>query len=230
MISRIRSIAIAAGLAIGLTSCVGTAMASPQYTFSSISVNALDWKDDTHKDNMFLEAEAGASFNWGEVYGFVDLENPGKSDQAYFAKATARVNMAKGVQAYFQFNDWNDGNFQTQNRVMGLGTSYSKGSFWVKPFIGVNQEQVTGQGSRMNGYLTGYAAGMQVTDSISVSNWHETFIARKGDQKNGHNGAVALWYALDKTWTTGVQYRYATSNLGTEGFSKGLIYTIKANL
>lgn len=226
----LRNSLIAAAAAIGLTSCAAPAMAAPVYSFSSVSVNSLDWKDDAHKDYMFLEAEAGAGYKWGEVYGFVDLENIGKDTQAYFAKVTARVNMAKGVQAYFQFNDWNDGDFQTQNRVIGLGTEYSKGSFWIKPFAGVNQEQVTGQGARMNGYITGYVAGMSFGDKFSVTNWHETFISRKDDQKNGHNGAVAAWYHLDKTWTTGVQYRYATSNLGNEGFSKGIVYTIKANL
>ena len=220
------SLIVAALSALCLT---GAAQAAPTYTFGSASVNMLDWKDNAHKDYAFVELEGGAGFNWGEVYGFVDLENAGKDTQAYFAKATARVNMAKGIQAYFQFNDWNDGNFQTQNRIMGLGTSYEKGSFWVKPFVGVNQEQVTGKGARSNGYVAGYVAGMQVTQNISVTNWHETFMGREDSQKNGHNGAVAAWYALDKTWTTGVQYRYATSNLGNEGFSKGLIYTIKAN-
>ncbi|MFV8208602.1 outer membrane protein OmpK, partial [Enterobacter cloacae complex sp.6701988] len=75
--------------AAALTSLAGTANAENflgyQNGFADINVNYLDWsrhtvnksKNTTHKEDFaYFELEGGANFNWGELYGFFDLENP----------------------------------------------------------------------------------------------------------------------------------------------------------
>lgn len=62
-----------------------------QNGFANINVNYLDWshrtvqksKNTTHKkDFAYIELEGGANFKWGELYGFIDLENPFKKQHA----------------------------------------------------------------------------------------------------------------------------------------------------
>ncbi|MXR35982.1 outer membrane protein OmpK [Craterilacuibacter sinensis] len=256
-------------IALGCALAAPAALASNDWSFKNVSVNWLDWSNGTEarteagfagkKDFAFLELEGGFGGSWGEAYGFFDIENPGhnakevdsKDNRRYAAKVSTRFNLAEvagmPVQLYGQIYDSREHNgFFDQNRVLGLGTSWSRGNFWIKPFIGAHQELKQDVGAHFNGWMAGYVAGYSFTafgQSFMATQWHETEFARKdrylsmfdaaGNEvkggKTGNNGAVALWWNVNKALTTGVQYRYADQKLGVTGYQNAMIYSVKYN-
>lgn len=252
-------------IALALASCAGFAHAD--YTFSNVSANWLDWssntQDRTNKgrfggkaDFAYLEAEGGMGGNWGELYGFADVENAdqntrenGGQNRRYATKVVARVNVAQignlPVQAYAHVYDFREGKFYDQNRVLGLGTSFSAGSLWVKPFLGAHQEFKQGVGAHRNGMMAGWVLGFPFKaagQDLMVTQWHEIefdrenrYLAMGKDGKvvNGrklaNNGAVSLWWNATKSVTGGLTYRYADQKLGSATYQRALITTIKYN-
>ncbi|RLV61288.1 ion channel protein Tsx [Parashewanella curva] len=92
-----KMLAIAGAAAAAMTA--GTAQAEQYYGFMTASVNYLDWTEKTidrtttvdqggqglggtKKDFLFLELEGGAGYDWGDVYGFIDIENPGNINKS----------------------------------------------------------------------------------------------------------------------------------------------------
>lgn len=257
-------------IALGCALAAPSALAANDWSFKNVSVNWLDWSDGTEtrtnagafggkKDFAYLELEGGFGGNWGEAYGFFDIENPGmgstetdsRDQRRYAAKAVARFNVAEvgglPLQVYTHLYDTRDHHgFFDQNRVLGVGTSWRSGNFWVKPFIGAHQELKSGVGAHFNGWMAGYVAGYDFTafgQSLSLTQWHETEFARKErflamgnpdggvtqGKKTGQNGAVALWWNVNKSLTTGVQYRYADDKLGSATYQNAMIYSVKYN-
>lgn len=251
--------------AVVMAGCASLAHAD--YSFSNISANWLDWSDGTEartgsgpfgqkQDFGYLEAEGGMGGNWGELYGFVDIENPTQSDnevggqnRRYASKIVARANVATvaglPVQAYAHVYDFRDGGFFDQNRVVGLGTSLSKGNLWVKPFIGAHQELKKGIGADRNGMMAGWVLGYSFNiagQNMMVTQWHEIefdredkflTMAQNGNVVTGnkvaHNGAVSLWWNATKNVTGGLTYRYADQKLGSASWQNALITTVKYN-
>ena len=251
--------------AIVLAGCASLAHAD--YSFSNVSVNWLDWSDGTEartgtgpfgakSDFGSLEAEGGMGGAWGELYGFVDIENPdqnthenGGDNRRYATKVVARANVATvaklPVQAYAHVYDFRDGDFFSQNRVLGLGTSLSAGDLWVKPFIGAHQQLDKGIGAHRNGMMAGWVLGFPFKlagQSMMVTQWHEIEFAREnrylGMAKNGavvtarktaNNGAVSLWWNATKSVTAGLTYRYADQKLGSASYQNALISSLKVN-
>ena len=77
-----------ATIALATMTAAATASADYLYGFGNVSINRLDWtnkteKNTAHDDFTYLELEGGAGFTWGEVYGFIDLENPHKSSERW---------------------------------------------------------------------------------------------------------------------------------------------------
>lgn len=81
----VKMMAVAAATFAALST--GAAQAEQFYGFSNMSVNYLDWTAKAEErsnggyggakeDFVYLEIEGGAGYSWGDVYGFVDLENP----------------------------------------------------------------------------------------------------------------------------------------------------------
>ena len=227
-----------------------TANAEYLYGFGSFSVNYLNWMDKTeehtnHKDFLFLELEGGAGFNWGEVYGFFDLENPEKSNKEIdnngrrtALKGTIRYYLGEtGLNLYAHVYDLNDsGNgFSEQNRLLGVGYNFQNANAYFKPFLAANNTDNTFF-SGFNGYVLGWVAGYNFElfqQSFSLSNWNEYEFDRavsygNGD-KEGWNGAVALWWNAPHNVTLGLQYRYADDKLGAGTYQDGFIYTAKYN-
>ncbi|OWY41060.1 hypothetical protein CEK28_01975 [Xenophilus sp. AP218F] len=232
------------------------------YSFANVSANWLDWSnrttDQAHKrDFGYLEAEGGMGGNWGELYGFFDIENPGKSnngtdgkDRRFTTKVVARYNMTKigdvPVQLYGHVYDTRGNGFGgfdtffTQNRVLGLGTDFTIGGVTIKPFFGVHNElDSNSTGSGFNGYMTGYVLlypFQAFGQNLMISQWHETELDRQDKfTKNyksrvGQNGALALWWTPTKAITTGLQYRYADQKLGSSAYQNAVIYSIKYNI
>ena len=249
--------------AAALVSLAGTANAENflgyQNGFADINVNYLDWsrhtenksKNTTHKEDFaYFELEGGANFNWGELYGFFDVENPfnkqhedpGKN-QRYTLKTTARVYIADtGFNLYGHvYGTWSlpgdkhGGNFHEVNTLYGIGYNTSIGDLWFKPFVALHYVDQTYY-SGNNGYVVGWVAGYNFKmfqEDFMITNWHEMEFARHERYGNGGrdgvNGALAFWWNATPNLAAGVQYRYADNKLGDDFYQDAIIYTLKYN-
>ncbi len=88
----------------------------------------------------------------------------------------------------------------------------------------------------MNGYMFGWVFDYQFSikeHKFSLSQWHEHTFARDDedgyDDNIGTQGAISFWWHPTKLITTGVQYRYASYELGSLEYQDGLIYSLKYN-
>lgn len=222
-----------------------------QWGFGNVSLNYLDWDQQTEdkstkKDFTFLEIEGGAQHSWGELYGFFDLEEVGKTgDEVRTAsKGVLRYYLGKSnVSIYAHVYDFNAAGFAEQNRVLGLGYQLTGETapgqaWWFKPFLGfhdVSQTFFNGSNGYMAGWIIGYSFQIS-TQNFLFTDWHEYEFSRKeayaagnGRQTTSHNGAAAIWWMINKEITLGLQYRYANDKLGTEGNMGAVITTVKYN-
>lgn len=230
-----------------------------QNGFANISLNYFDWSQRAEnksahstrkKDFAYFELEGGANFNWGELYGFFDVENPFHQrktelsrNQRYAVKTTGRFYLGNsGFNLYGHlYGIWSlpgykyGGNFHEINTLYGFGYNFSRGNFWLKPFLAlhyVDQSFYSGH----NGYVIGWVAGYSFqlwSQNFSITNWHEMEFNRAkrygNGGKEGINGAIALWWTPFETLSAGIQYRYADNKLGDDFYHDGIIYTIKYN-
>ncbi|WP_371188053.1 outer membrane protein OmpK [Thalassotalea maritima] len=199
-------------LAAGAAMSAVPAQAEYLYGFGSFSVNYLDWTAKTEdrtnlegfggakEDFLFLEVEGGAGFSWGDVYGFIDLENPanvsskgsdyeekgGTGGFRIAAKGSVAVNMGESNWNYYghvySFTEASGG-FYDQNVVLGVSYDlFTDFGLWVKPFVGAHIENQTFAGSGFNGYMAGWVLGydfMVGDQKFAVTQWHETEFGRK---------------------------------------------------
>ncbi|ATJ83592.1 outer membrane protein OmpK [Halomonas beimenensis] len=255
-----------ASLLAGLAPIAQADALTPNWSFANASVNYLDWSGGTEErtatnaaksDFVYLELEGGAGFDWGELYGFFDAENPnhgsfdersgGKDNFRTAAKVTSHFYLGDSpFSLYAHVYDFRDHGFDVreQDQVLGLGYRHTfANGLWIKPFLGPARVQSSGY-TGMNGYIGGWVAGYDfhaLGQRLSLTNWHEQTFARDdayltqnfvGEKagSTGTNGAVALWWHPVETITTGVQYRYADEKLGTPGaYQNALIYSLKLN-
>lgn len=226
--------------------------------FADIGVHYLDWSGRTtekssnksHKDDFgYLELEGGASFSWGETYGFFDWENfyngrhdkPG-SEQRYTFKNTHRIYLSDTglnlyLHAYGTYGSANRNHFHDDMFLYGVGYNVVGNGWWFKPFIAkryTDQTYYTGDNGYVAGWVAGYSFGLGKA-KFTLTNWNEyefdrdaTYAAGNGG-KEGLNGAVALWWNATPLVTTGIQYRYADDKLGEAWYQDALIYSIKFN-
>lgn len=243
-----KSTLAAAVLAAGFSA---SASADYQYGFGNVSISRLDWTDKTEdhtknrkKDFTFLEIEGGAGFDWGEVYGFFDLENPHKSNEESDGdgrrtamKGTLRYNLGQtGFNIYGHIYDFSSAGFDEQNRLLGVGFNYQNANFFWKPFVAANNTETTffsGYNGLVAGWVLGYNFNL-LEQNFMFTNWHEYEFDRdtqyQEGKKDGQNGAVALWWNANKKITLGIQYRYADDKLGESTYQDGMVYTLKYNL
>ncbi len=230
-----------------------------QWGFANISINYLDWTRSTthksgglsHKDDFaYIELEGGAGYDWGELYGFLDLENPfnKKNDklgdnQRYVFKTVGRYYLGNSGfnlhgQVYGLYSLPGDNrNFHEVNGMYGLGYNATFDSLWLKPFVALHYVDQTYY-SGHNGYVIGWVGGYDFTawnEKFSITNWNEMEFDRAqkygagNGGSSGVNGAVAVWWTPVKQFTTGIQYRYAANKLGENFLQNGIIYSIKYN-
>lgn len=236
-----KSALAAAVMAAGFSA---TASAEYLYGFANVSINRLDWSDKTENrshqnDFTFLEIEGGAGFDWGEVYGFFDLENPHKSNdegRATAMKGTIRYNIgSSGFNLYGHIYDLNGSGFYEQNRLLGVGFNYRNASFFWQPFLAVNNTE-NNDVSGFNGYVAGWVLGYGfnlMDQDFMVTNWNEYEFDRDAEYvggQSGLNGAAALWWNMNEKITLGLQYRYAEEKLGSPTYQDGFVYSLKYNL
>ncbi len=226
------------------------------YSFIDTSVNYLDWSSSTQsnsiqKDFTYLEIEGGAGWDWGEFYGFTDLENPLKkyNDSApdnlhLVLKPILDIYIQNGFAVHLQNFYFNSKEFYVNNLVVGISYKYCNESsnFWIIPFLGVHYQSSTYY-SGYNGIMAGWSFNYDFKifgEDFYLFNWNEIEFARAkeayqlpdgtpiGDEKAyGLNGALSCWYKITPSFTTGIQYRYAKYKLGSNTYQSGFIYTLK---
>ena len=218
------------------------------YSFKNVSVNYLDWTSKTEEntpqeDFVYLEFEGGVGFDWGEFYMFFDIENPTKSWSAEPAgnmrlvlKPILDINIVDNLSLHIQDYNLQSKDFFVSNLVVGVAYKISTDfGLWIRPFIGPHYQESTYY-SGMNGYMAGWAFvyDFKITkEKFSISQWHEHTFDR--DSKNGYDGdigtqgALAFWWHPTSKLTTGIQYRYASYELGNSEYQDGLIYSLKYN-
>ncbi|NMP15729.1 MULTISPECIES: outer membrane protein OmpK [unclassified Thalassotalea] len=224
------------------------AQAEQFYGFADVNINFLDWTDKAEdrsnpdiggfggekEDFFYIEVEGGAGFDWGDIYGFFDVENPGNSRNygqfsedagetdgfRYAMKGSIAVNVGDSNWNYYShfysFSEASNG-FYDQNWVLGFSYDiFTESGFWMKPFLGVHIENQTFNGSGTNGYMAGWVLGydFQIGEQkFGISQWHETEFARK-DQFRG-NGTQ---YTLNSTgWNGAVALWWHFSSKMTTG-------------
>lgn len=194
--------------AVAAAAMSAPAQAEQYYGFADISVNYLDWSDGTtertnggKEDFVYLELEGGAGYNWGDVYGFLDIENPTKGDFGYDTqkeKAEAFRVAAKGSIALnvgeTNFNYYgqlyslstSDG-FYEQNFVVGASYDINTDfGLWVKPFLGVHYVHNNFIGAGFNGGMGGWVLGYNfklADQDFMITNWNEIEFARADEYR-----------------------------------------------
>jgi hypothetical protein len=226
----------------------------PFYSFGSINLHHLTWskqtkKSTTHSDFTYLEAEGGAGWSWGEVYFLGAIENPSKSydkefgdNRRYTLKPVVNLTIKDGFSVHLQDFHFKSRDFDIDNVYAGLGYKYATDGFWIKTFATLHYQK-SSYYSGMNGYAAGWVAKYDFAllgESLTLFNWHEMEFARDKEDyslpdgtlvgnggADGVNGALALWWNIDKNYTLAMQYRYAKHKLGFAPTQEGLIATLK---
>ncbi len=196
-----RKIAILAALVALL---LPPAQAEYLYGFADVNINYLDWSSKTERnsggfkeDFYYLELEGGAGFDWGDFYGFFDMENTfeGNDSQSdgeggrFYGNSTFRIaskfsvgyNIASNWQAYFQTYYAMGNGFYDSTNVLGLRYKlFTESGFWMTPFLGLNYTRTdswTGVNGGMLGWVLGYDFNLG-SQKLSITNWHETEFER----------------------------------------------------
>lgn len=227
----------------------------PNWQFSNVSLNKLDWSSGTQeraphlKDFTFIEIEGGAGFDWGSTYGFLDIEDfsnyKSRDDIKLSAKFVSKVNTPiQNVSVYQQTFVVASKDFDTVDTVLGLSYATNVMGVNFSPFVGTQYSSHDADWqsnfSGMNGYMAGWAAMYDFevgSEKFSLTNWHEITFKRTHEylktageiRETGHNGALSLWWHPTRHLTTGVQYRYGDNKIGSKGNVNAAIYTIKYN-
>jgi hypothetical protein len=230
---------------IGLLLNVNSAMADYQWGFGNLSVNYLDWDKGTENkstktDFTYLEIEGGSQHTWGDLYGFFDIENIGKTGSEVRTASKASINYYLGgtkFGLYAHQYSFHSLGFSEQNRVIGFGYVFAGEGWWIKPFVGFHDVLQTFY-SGANGYMAGWVLGYDFTlfgQKLTLIDWHEMEferheqIAAGNGNRSGINGAASVWWTFAKDLTLGQQWRYGTNKLGTAGEMNAWISTLKWN-
>jgi hypothetical protein len=246
MMKNVKTLTLIAAAVAAMTT--GTVQAEQIYGFASVSVNYLDWTDKAEErsnggyggakeDFVYLEVEGGAGYSWGDVYGFIDLENPqniNTSERDFSGDPVTdsfRIAAKGSVAVNLGESNWNFYNhiysltvagegFFDQNVVTGFSYDiFTDSGFWIKPFLGLHYENQTFAGSGFNGYMAGWVLGYNFklgSQDFMVTQWHETEFAREDQFRN--NGTQ---YTLDSVGHNGAVSLWWNA---TKEFTAGVQY------
>ncbi len=235
-----------------------SAFLNSMYRFSNVSINYLNWTNGTtersaKEDFLYLELEGGAGWDWGDFYFYIDLENPDKSwdgtpTDNMRVSLKPKLNFKLGESSWlFHVQNYylKEKDFYVNNFVPGIAYNYTNDSgLWFQPFFGGHYQNSTFYDG-WNGYMTGWVLNYDFNvkgQDLAISQWHEYEFDRDEEHykladgtrigdgaSSGINGAIALWWHINKKITAGIQYRYANNKLGYYGYQTGPIYTLKYN-
>ena len=122
-------------------------IAKQLFGFKNVSLNYLNWSEKTEEntnyskaDFYYIELEGGAGYDWGEVYGFFDFENPFKSSNDFpnnrrsAFKFVLEPNLGKtNINLYMHVYNFAEAGFSEQNRVIGLSYNLrTQFGLWLK--------------------------------------------------------------------------------------------------
>lgn len=224
------------------------------YNFSNMSINSLDWdsvteKKTAKKDFGYIGLEAGAGWDWGEIYTFANIENIVRSYKTktvknlqYSVYGDLDINIKNSWRIHIQDFKLQSESFYVNDFVIGLAYKYqSNKGLWIRPFLGLHYTNDTYYNG-FNGYMGGWLFSYEfkyMGEKFSIFQWNEIEFGRSrkfyefegksvGDSKSyGLNGALSFWWYKDKHLASGLQYRYAKHKLGSVEFQSALIYTLK---
>jgi len=215
------------------------------YNFKNVSANYLSWSKRTKEqtpqaDFFYLELEMGTGFDWGDFYMFVDIENPTHSyketpsdDQRYVLKPVLDVKLLHNFYLHIQDYNLQSKTFYVSNFVLGLSYKlHTDFGFWIQAFIGPHYQKSTYYSGK-NGYMTGWVLNYDFTllnQNLTLTQWHEMTFKRDikdGYNHNGVQGAMAIWWHPRRNITPGIQYRYASYQLGQNSYQNAIIYSLK---
>jgi hypothetical protein len=232
-------------------------LAKPIYSFKSVGISYLDWTNPTEnktsqRDFGYLKLEGGIGYEWMDLYGYVSMENPTKPyhdeapfNQRYVGFTDFDITIKDGFKFHIQDFFSNGNNFYVNDFVFGFAYKYfNKNGFWIKPFIAfhyTNDTYFNGMNGYMGGWVFDYHFDM-FEQKFSLFNWNEIEFARTkrfyeandgtpiGDgESHGLNGAIDLWWHINESFTTGVEYRYANHKLGSIEYQSAIVYNLKYN-
>jgi hypothetical protein len=224
-----------------------SAMAKYQWGFGNVSLNYLAWDQATldkspKRDFAYFEIEGGAQYDWGELYGFFDIEDITAANEKWKAsgKGIMRYYLGKSnVSIYAHMYQFSMSGFSEQNRILGLGYQFTSKRGWFKPFLGIHdvtQTYFTGLNGFLGGWIIGYPFRIGRA-AFLFTNWHEVEFKRKPAYSSGNggksyslNGAAAVWWNANRRITLGAQWRYAVDKLGTAGQMHAAVASLKFNL
>ncbi len=231
-------------LLLAATTLFSNNLFKTSYSFQNASINYLDWTRRTEdktpqKDFAYLEIEGGAGFSWGEVYMFFDVENPTKSwsdapaDNLRLAfKPVLDVLLIDNLYLHVQDYNLHSKDFYVNNLITGLAYKINTDfGLWIKPFLATHY-QLSTYYSGFNGYAAGWTFlyDFKIQEQrFSLSQWHECTLDRRDNDHTGRQGALAFWWKVTNEVTTGLQYRYASYELGSDVYQNGVIYSLKYN-
>ena len=214
------------------------------YNFQNISINYLDWSTSTQnntsqKDFVYLELEGGVGFEWGEFYMFVDVENPSKgyheepaNDLRLAFKPVLDILLVENLYLHIQDYNLQSKEFYVSNLFTGLAYKINTNfGLWIKPFIATHYQSSTYY-SGFNGYSAGWTFLYDFKiekEKFSITQWHECTLDRRDNHNTGRQGTLSFWWHPINEMSTGLQYRYASYELGSEIYQDGLIYSLKYN-
>ncbi len=170
----------------------------PNFTWSDVNVNYLDWSGGTERINgghqysdfWYAELEGGAGWDWGDFYFFTDWENPGKGfdadeapdDSRWVIKPILDINIPgteevlKNVQLHVQDYYLYGKGFLVNNFVVGLAYKYIGENLFARPFFGIHYTNDNFNPATWNGYMAGWVFNYDIdlmNQKFALSNWHE---------------------------------------------------------
>ncbi|MGF1740090.1 hypothetical protein L4C34_03225 [Vibrio profundum] len=220
------------------------------YGWANTSINYLDWSSGTQvrapfQDNyLYPQVEGGASFDWGELYGFYEIQKINRSSEtwatAYKPKLYYKLGLGE-LRFYAQHYAKDAPDFALSNTVGGLTYRFSGEGWFLYPWAGPLFSNLNRFGSSYTGF-NGYVAGLTgvykfsaYEQNFQMTMWHETEFLRKHEfltvaneeDKGTMNGALGIWWLATKKVSFGVQYRYAYNKFATSGNQNAMIYSVK---
>ncbi|MGF1740592.1 hypothetical protein L4C34_05845 [Vibrio profundum] len=220
------------------------------FGWANISINYLDWSKGTRdrvsfqENYLFPQVEGGANFDWGELYGFYQVQKINRSSETWATSYKPKLYYKLGLgelRFYAQQFAKDQPNISTSNTVGGLAYRLGEEKWFLYPWIGPLHTTLNRFGNNYTGF-NGYVAGLTGTYTFSayqqkfrLAAWHETEFLRKQEylavaneeDKGSLNGAMGLWWLTTEKFSLGIKYRYSYNKLGFVGNQNAIVYSIR---
>ncbi|ANQ28962.1 MULTISPECIES: outer membrane protein OmpK [Vibrio harveyi group] len=239
-------------LAVVLASTLApVAQAEYKFGWGNVHYDYQYWNqgaEDIDFKQALIGIEGGATFSWGQVYGFYDYEGIDKDsgEQGQTMNGDMHVYLGDtGASLFLKAYSSQSPHIKEINQFIGAGYTDLKGDgWWFTPWIGrqyINMRNDFGPNTDINGrngFSIGWNAGYAFEafgESFLLTNWHETELDRNDKYAENNGGSTGVNGGLNLTWnmtdeiSTTVMYRYFYNKLGNDDYGDILIYRIAYN-